>query len=862
MARVFVARDEQLGRDVVVKVLAPELAQALSAERFAREIRLAARLQEPHIVPVLAAGTTVDGLPWYAMPYVEGESLRARLAQGPVPLREAVGILRDLARALAYAHGRGIVHRDIKPENVLLSSGTAMVTDFGIAKALSASRTLAPDPTDRGTLTQFGTALGTPAYMAPEQVAADPEVDHRADLYAWGVVAYELLAGRHPFAGKTAPQQLLAAHLAEVPAPLATTGSVGRAVPPPLAATVARCLAKEPAARPASAAALLAELDEALGMAIGTRSARGARIGALAALVLLVVAVAGVAWRTRSAPESTEAAGTVMLAVLPFEHAGPADRAVFTDGLTDVLTAKLGALPGLAVIDRQSAAQYRRTTKTAKQIGAELGVPYLLQGVVRWARDDAGAWRAQVTPTLVDARAGTTRWTGEPALITPADPFTAQGAVATDVAEALVVQLRPTDRAALARRLTTNPDAFAAWVRGSETMATATRGTWNTAGVQRAAAELASAVALDSSFGEAWGELALAYGSLAVTGHDGAAGEARLRATLARALVYVPRQPRVLLALAFTRQLLDGDTVAADTLARRALTLRPNDRAVLGMASSLLFARGQYDSAYALARRAAVLDPRDVGALRNAGGQAIELRRWDAARRYADAITALDSSEQVGWTLRLRLADLRADTLALQRELAGALAHVARPDNAVLQYSVRAGGGYGARYVALSARELGVTILYDSVWSYYNNKADVFLDRNEPARANVYYDSIRTLLTGRSLGGPEGPNLLALRALAEVALGDAGASRRTLTEAVALARRTAGRADLTDLLSVTALAAVHARLGEPEAAVRWLAVGLANPGGGWTARVYARDPSLRALHGTEAFRRLLREHPE
>ena len=194
MSRVFVARDRALGRDVVVKVLAHELAAGLSAERFTREIRLAAALQEPHIVPVHAAGATADGLPWYTMPLVDGEDLRARIARGPMPQSEVVSILRDVARALGYAHSHGIVHRDIKPANVLLSSGTAVVTDFGIAKALSAARTASAD----ATLTQRGTSLGTPAYMAPEQ-AVGGDVDTRADLYAWGVLAYELLAGQHPF---------------------------------------------------------------------------------------------------------------------------------------------------------------------------------------------------------------------------------------------------------------------------------------------------------------------------------------------------------------------------------------------------------------------------------------------------------------------------------------------------------------------------------------------------------------------------------------------------------------------------------------------------------------------------------------
>ena len=253
MSRVFVARDVALDREVVVKVLAPELAEGLSAERFAREIRLAAALQEPHIVPVLTAGATAEGLPFYTMPFIRGESLRARMDARRGTPAEATRILRDIAQALAYAHGLGVVHRDIKPDNVLLSSGTAVVTDFGIAKALQASKTSAPG----GTLTQVGTSLGTPAYMAPEQAAGD-EVDHRADLYAWGIVAYEMLAGTHPFSSKVTSQQLLAAHIAELPRPLQ---EVAPEVPAVLAMLVMRCLAKAPHDRPRDATDLVTALD-------------------------------------------------------------------------------------------------------------------------------------------------------------------------------------------------------------------------------------------------------------------------------------------------------------------------------------------------------------------------------------------------------------------------------------------------------------------------------------------------------------------------------------------------------------------------------------------------------------------------
>ena len=215
MSRVFVARDEALGRDVVVKVIAPENAEGLSAERFAREVKLAARLQQANIVPVLSAGTS-GNLPYYTMPFVRGESLRARIATGvPLSIAEAVSILRDVARALAYAHAEGVVHRDIKPENILLSGGAAVVTDFGIAKAMDASRTQESGGVTG--ITRAGMSLGTPAYMSPEQALGDPDTDARADIYAWGVVAWELLGGAHPFAGKTTTQALIAAHVAEAP---------------------------------------------------------------------------------------------------------------------------------------------------------------------------------------------------------------------------------------------------------------------------------------------------------------------------------------------------------------------------------------------------------------------------------------------------------------------------------------------------------------------------------------------------------------------------------------------------------------------------------------------------------------------
>jgi serine/threonine protein kinase len=273
MSRVFLAHERALGRKVVVKVLLPELAAGVNVERFRREIQLAAQLQHPHIVPLLSAGEA-EGLPFFVMPFVMGESLRKRLArEGEFPIAETVRILRDVVSALAYAHGYGVVHRDVKPDNVLLSGGVAVVTDFGVAKAVSASS----EPAATG-LTSLGVALGTPAYMSPEQATANPQTDHRADIYALGVVAYELLTGSQPFAGRS-PQAVLAAHVVEDPEPVERRRP---AVPPMLATLVRDCLAKRPAERPQSAMQVMHMLDAIVTPSGGTAATTAVRLPAVA----------------------------------------------------------------------------------------------------------------------------------------------------------------------------------------------------------------------------------------------------------------------------------------------------------------------------------------------------------------------------------------------------------------------------------------------------------------------------------------------------------------------------------------------------------------------------------------------------
>ncbi|HUG28358.1 MAG TPA: serine/threonine-protein kinase, partial [Gemmatimonadales bacterium] len=298
MSRTYVATEIALGRKVVIKVLAPELLAGMSVERFRREIMLAAQLQHPHVVPVHSAGD-VDGLPWFTMPYVEGRSLRDRLDEGPLDISQAVSILRDVARALAYAHDRGVVHRDIKPDNVLLAADSATVTDFGIAKAITAARA---EGDQNATLTQVGTSIGTPTYMSPEQALGDTTTDHRTDIYAFGVMAYELLAGEPPFQAQTTAR-LLAAHMNEPPPDLLARRPD---CPPALADMVMRCLAKEPDDRPQRASELNRHLETITStdaVALAPAILRGGRMRLGKALALWAAATAGVALTAWAATE-------------------------------------------------------------------------------------------------------------------------------------------------------------------------------------------------------------------------------------------------------------------------------------------------------------------------------------------------------------------------------------------------------------------------------------------------------------------------------------------------------------------------------------------------------------------------------
>jgi len=421
MSRVFVAADRVLSRRVVIKVLDPQLAAGVSVDRFRREILTAAGLQHPHIVGVLSTGE-VDGLPFFVMPYVDGESLAEMIHRGPLPVRSVVAILKDVSRALAFAHDRGVVHRDIKPGNILLAGGSAMVTDFGVAKALSSAARTGDAHLPRTVITTAGTSLGTLLYMAPEQAAADPEVDGRADIYALGITAFEALTGAPPFADLSA-RAMLTARMSGVVPPMSPRRSD---IPEALESLIRRCLAADPADRPQTARELV-ELLEAPELvtpttasgpvvttsAPATRRRLSVGVGAIVATLLLAGGAA--AWHVRSGaavvgPASTAAVTPAApldeVAVIPFVDLGDdSSGTIFAQGLTNAVAGSLTKSGRLRVIAPSVAGEMMRRAGAEPGGRGAISAGMLLEGTVQ---RDGG--RLRVTARLTNASDGVMRW--------------------------------------------------------------------------------------------------------------------------------------------------------------------------------------------------------------------------------------------------------------------------------------------------------------------------------------------------------------------------------------------------------------------------------------------------------------------
>jgi TolB-like protein/cytochrome c-type biogenesis protein CcmH/NrfG len=617
MSRVFLAEEISLGRKVVIKVLPPELAATVDAERFRREIQFAAKLQHP---------------------YIEGESLKSRLERtGALPIHETEKILAAILSAIDCAHQHGIVHRDIKPANILLTGHHAVVTDFGVAKALSA----ATNPGAR--MTSEGIAIGTPAYMAPEQAAADPAVDHRADLYAVGAVAYEMLTGRPVFSSRSL-HGVLAAHAIEMPEPVTKRRG---SIPPGLANTVMRALEKNAADRPQSAAEMLTAVEGAMsGGPTDSRTTakrgtwRGTFMAMTTAAVLLLLGSGSWYWYNRNQvhADPTSPTATPSLAVLPFENLGSPEDAYFADGMTDEISNRLGALAGLRVIGRQSARRYANSDKPVKQIGEELGATYLLTGTVRWDRSKNGQNVVRVSPQLLRASDGTHLWSdaSEQEL---SGVFKIQSQVAERVARELQVRLR---RGEIQHLLTTPTQSIAAYdeyLRGRREL-----------GINkfaRAIPFLTRAIAADPKFALALADLGIARTELYWYRIDVSAGNLiAARKAIDSALALDPDLPEAHLALGgfyYHAELNYDKALAEYAVAER---LSPNNPGAVASKAYVERRQGKWDESLRDLRRAVALDPRNPG---HKGGLAHTLqwmRQYNASDSMARQVLELDST----WT--------------------------------------------------------------------------------------------------------------------------------------------------------------------------------------------------------------------
>ena len=562
MATVYLARDLKHHRAVAVKLLRPELAGPIGPDRFLREIQIAAGLSHPHILPLFDSGSA-DGFLYYVMPYIEGESLRQRLErERQLPIADALRITREVADALGYAHSLGFVHRDIKPENILLSGEHAVVTDFGIARAISAA--------GGDKLTETGLTLGTPSYMSPEQAAGDTELDGRSDLYSLGCVLYEMLVGDPPFLGRTA-QHILARHVMDPVPPVRT---VRVTVSPMVEQALLRALAKTPADRYAT----MSQFVQALGTSPVSEPE------------LTVV-------RSSERPARS-------IAVLPFANlSGDPENEYFGDGLAEELLNLLGSVKGLRVASRTSSFVFKNSKTDLRTIGQSLNVQNVLEGSVRKAGN-----RIRVTAQLSNATDGYDLWSQRFDRELK-DVFEIQDEIAHTIVDALQIRISGEQAERMGKHGTADPEAYDCYLKG--------RHHWNNrpAGILKAVESFKQAVAKDPGYALAYTGLADCYGTMGSwEGNVMAPTDAWPLAAAAarRALELDETLGEAHTSLAHVHLHYDWNWPAAQAEFRRAVEIHPAYSTAHHWLSHLAMAMERPELSLAESRRCLELDPLDL----------------------------------------------------------------------------------------------------------------------------------------------------------------------------------------------------------------------------------------------------------
>src|SRR5438128_8255116 len=580
MAIVFLARDLKHDRSVALKVLRPELSAALGAERFHREIQLAAKLQHPNILPLYDSGEA-EGSLYYVMPFVEGESLRDRLErEGQLPIEDALRVTREVADALSYAQSRDVVHRDIKPENILLSSDHCLVADFGIARAITAA--------GGERLTETGIAVGTPAYMSPEQAGAEARIDGRADIYALGCVLYEMLTGEPPFTGSSA-QAVMARHSMDPVPPLRT---VRKAVPPVMEQAVLKALEKVPADRFATAGQFAAALAQPMEP---TRPRRPRAIAAAAISAFLV----RVAWWGIHAV-AARGAPIKRLAVLPLENlTGDTTQEYFVEGMHDALVTELAKIGALSVISRTSVMGYRHTTKRVPEIAGELHVDAVVEGSVVVAGDSV-----RITAQLIAGPTDRHLW-ADTYVKDRRNVLELYSVVTQAIAREVRVALTPEEHARLTSTRPVDPEANDLYLKGRYYC-----DKWTEEGFTRGSEFHRRAIDQDPTFAPAYAGLAECYANLSFfTFAAPQDAYPRAKAAVTRALELDSTLGPAHSTLGLIKLYFEFDWSGADSAFRRAAELAPSAASVHLYYTPYLTGMGRFDAAIAESRRAIELDP-------------------------------------------------------------------------------------------------------------------------------------------------------------------------------------------------------------------------------------------------------------
>jgi eukaryotic-like serine/threonine-protein kinase len=637
MATVYLARDLRHDRPVALKVLHPELAATLGPDRFLREIKLAARLQHPHILSVHDSGEAAGRL-WFTMPYVEGESLRDRLRrERQLPLDVAIEITGQVAQALDYAHQHGVIHRDIKPENILLTGDVnVLVADFGIARALGVDEQL----------TATGLSVGTPAYMSPEQAAGERTIDARNDVYSLGCVLYEMLAGEPPFTGPTA-QAIIAKRFSTPVTPI-------RVVRPDIPVHVEQALTVALARAPAGRFTSAGEFARALKVA-GATTQRRSRAALLVVPVAALLLIAG--WvlvrnvsDSRAPLDGADPPERIRtIAVLPFVNmSGDPSNEYFSDGVTEEILNALTQSTDLRVAARTSAFQFKGKRQDVREIGRLLGVATILEGSIQRSGD-----AVRITAQLVDARTGYHLWSAKYDRRVE-NLFAVEDEIARTIADTLKVPLGFGSGAVVAGRRTADPVAHELYLRGLALIAE--RGPSLTSAI----AYFDSALARDSNFAAAWAGLAEAH-ELRMYGREWGPDLAAAKRAAARALAL---DSALALAHGVTATLHrdEWEWAAADSSYRRSLALAPNDAETMDQYAQFLFQTDQLDAALRWEERARRLNPLAANPLRSMGAMLISERRYDSARTVLlEASKRLSEPVTIEWAIWASLLQHRYD---------------------------------------------------------------------------------------------------------------------------------------------------------------------------------------------------------